>query len=412
MDGMVKKLEVLAVIPARGGSKGIPRKNIKDFAGYPLIAYSIFAGTQSKLVTRTIVSTDDEEIASVARACGAETPFLRPAEFAQDNTTDLPVFQHALSWLEEHEGYIPDIVIQLRPTSPVRPSNCVDEAIDLLLTHSEADSVRGVVEAGQCPYKMWRIDGATGYMNPLIEVEGISEAYNAPRQRLPQVYWQVGFVDAIRPRAIREMNSMSGKVIMPLVIDPSFTVDIDNAADWIQAEWLVRQGELKMVDPAKQRRPLPKKVSLMVMDFDGVLTDNRVWVNEKGEEMVAANRSDSLGLSILRKKTGVELLVISKERNPVVEARCKKLNIEVLQSVDDKASVLKRVLNERSLQPEEVIYVGNDTNDLPCFSIVGFSVSPVDGHPEVLRRADLVLSKEGGHGAIRELCDILTSRLQ
>jgi hypothetical protein len=123
---MVARPEVLAVIPARGGSKGIPRKNIRDFAGYPLIAYSIAAGLQSELVTRTIVSTDDEEIAQVARQWGAEVPFLRPDEIAQDQTLDLPVFQHALAWLAEHEDYHPDVVVQLRPTSPVRPRGCVD----------------------------------------------------------------------------------------------------------------------------------------------------------------------------------------------------------------------------------------------------------------------------------------------
>src|SRR5512136_2838806 len=112
--------EILALIPARGGSKGIPRKNIRSFSGYPLIAWSIAAALQAETVTRTIVSTDDEEIASVAREWGAETPFLRPAEFAQDQTTDLPVFEHALTWLTENENYHPDAVVQLRPTSPIR----------------------------------------------------------------------------------------------------------------------------------------------------------------------------------------------------------------------------------------------------------------------------------------------------
>jgi CMP-N-acetylneuraminic acid synthetase len=161
---MVNKPKVLALIPARGGSKGIPRKNIRDFAGYPLIAYSIKAALQSQAVTRTIVSTDDEEIAAVAREYGAETPFLRPEEFSLDNTTDLPVFQHALKWLEEHENYCPDVVVHLRPTSPIRPLTCVDDAVNILLSHPEADSVRGVVEAGQNPYKMWRIDPTTGRM--------------------------------------------------------------------------------------------------------------------------------------------------------------------------------------------------------------------------------------------------------
>ena len=147
-----------------------------------------------------IVSTDDEEIAAVARQYGAEMPFLRPAEFAQDQTLDLPVFQHALRWLAEHEDYHPDVVVQLRPTSPVRPRDLVDEAVRLLLDHPEADSVRGVVPAGQNPHKMWRIDAATGSMMPLLSVPGIAEPYNAPRQALPPVYWQTGHIDAIRPR--------------------------------------------------------------------------------------------------------------------------------------------------------------------------------------------------------------------
>src|SRR5512142_436123 len=137
--------EILALIPARGGSKGIPRKNIRNFAGYPLIAWSIAAAKQSELVTRVIVSTDDEEIATVAREWGAETPFLRPLELAQDKTTDLPVFEHALEWLEKNDRYHPEIMIQLRPTSPIRPRGMLDHAVQILLENQDADCVRGVV---------------------------------------------------------------------------------------------------------------------------------------------------------------------------------------------------------------------------------------------------------------------------
>src|SRR5512147_509246 len=171
---------ILAIIPARGGSKGIPRKNIRSFAGYPLIAWSIAAGLQAHSVSRIIVSTDDEEIAAVAREWGAETPFLRPAEFAQDKTTDLPVFEHALKWLAENEKYCPDVVVQLRPTSPIRPKGLVDDAVRILLEHADADSVRGIVPAGQNPHKMWRLPtGEKGPMKNLLEVDGIEEPYNA-----------------------------------------------------------------------------------------------------------------------------------------------------------------------------------------------------------------------------------------
>ena len=121
--------EVLAIIPARGGSKTIPKKNIRPLDGHPLIAYSIAAGHKSRQVTRVILSTDDEEIAEVARAYGGEVPFLRPADLARDETPDLPVFQHALNWLAEKEGYLPEAVVQLRPTSPIRPPECVDRGI-------------------------------------------------------------------------------------------------------------------------------------------------------------------------------------------------------------------------------------------------------------------------------------------
>ncbi len=407
---MVARPEVLAIIPARGGSKGIPGKNIRPFAGFPLIVYSIAAGLKASTVTRVVVSTDSEEIAAVSRQYGAEAPFLRPAEFAQDQSLDLPVFQHALGWLAEHEAYQPDVVVQLRPTSPVRPRTCVDDAVKLLLEHPEADSVRGVVPAGQNPFKMWRVDPASGRMRPLLSVDGVAEPYNAPRQVLPPVHWQTGHIDAIRPDTILKKNSMSGEVILSLLIDPRFTVDIDTPADWPKYERLVYSGDLDMVDPGRHHRPLPERIEMVVFDFDGVMTDNRVWVDENGHEQVAANRSDSEGLSLMRKR-GVKAMVISKEINPVVTARCRKLNLPVLQGINEKASILRNYLTEQGVDPQRVVYLGNDTPDLPCFEVVGCAVAVADAQPAVLRQADLVLSQCGGRGAVRELCDMISQRL-
>ena len=399
--------EILALIPARGGSKGIPRKNIRSFSGYPLIAWSIAAAQQSGAVTRTLVSTDDEEIASVARSFGAETPFLRPAELAQDETTDLPVFAHALEWLAENQGYRPEVVVQLRPTSPIRPPDCVDEAIRILLAHPDADSVRGVVPAGQNPHKMWRLPGGKDApMKNLLEVAGLAEPYNAPRQALPPVFWQTGHIDAIRPGTILEKGSMSGDMIYPLVIDPRYTVDLDNLYDWVRYEWLVSFGGLDFVSPGRPRRRIPRKIDLLVLDFDGVLTDNRVWTDQDGREMVAANRSDSYGINLLR-QAGVETMVISQEPNPVVAARCCKMNVPFIQGENDKASALKKVLAERKIEAARVVYVGNDVNDLPCFPLVGWSVAVADAIPEVARQADYVLTRAGGHGAVRELIDLI-----
>ena len=404
-----KKTEVLAIIPARGGSKGIPRKNIRLFSGFPLIAWSIAAALQAETVTRIIVSTDDEEIASVAREWGAETPFLRPAEFAQDQTTDLPVFEHALKWLAENENYHSELVVQLRPTSPIRPRDCVDAAVRTLLAHPDADSVRGVVPSGQNPHKMWRLpQGVDGPMKNLLDVPGLDEPYNAPRQILPQVYWQTGHIDAIRVKTILS-GSMSGETIYPLVIDPRYTVDLDNINDWIKAEWMATHDGLEYVSPGSPRRPMPDKIELVVLDFDGVLTDNRVWTDQDGREMVASNRSDSLGLGLIR-SAGVQVQVISKEVNPVVEARCKKMKIPCLHGIDDKASALKKLLAESKIDPACTVFVGNDLNDLPCFPIVGWSVAVADALPEVIRYADFVLTQKGGYGAVRELCDLIIKR--
>jgi YrbI family 3-deoxy-D-manno-octulosonate 8-phosphate phosphatase len=408
---MKSKIEVLAIIPARGGSKSIPHKNIRLFAGYPLISYSIAAGLQAKSVNRTVVSTDDEEIAQISREYGAEVPFLRPAKYSQDNSQDFPVFQHALNWLADEQNYHPDVVVQLRPTSPVRPHHCVDDAVKILLDHPHADSVRGVVMAGQNPYKMWHIN-PEGRLAPLIKVKGVEEAYNVPRQQLPDVYWQTGHIDAIRPKVILEKKSMSGKNIWPLVIDPLYTVDIDTLLDWENGEQLVKYGNLDMVFPGKMKRNLPKKVEMLVMDFDGVLTDDRVWVDENGRETIAALRSDALGLRILREKTGVKLLVLSREVNPVVAARCRKMDVPFLQGVMDKAEVLLETLKKEGIDPANVIYVGNDIIDLPCFPIVGCALAPANSYPLVLQQADIVLDKNGGQGAIRELCDLLIGHFE
>jgi N-acylneuraminate cytidylyltransferase len=399
--------EILALIPARGGSKGIPRKNIRNFAGYPLITWSIAAAKHASCVTRIIVSTDDDEIASVAREYGAETPFLRPPEFAQDQTTDLPVFEHALQWLEEKEGYQPDLVIQLRPTSPIRPKDCVERAVKILLEHEDADCVRGVVPAGQNPHKMWRFAGEDQPLEPLLQVEGIPEPYNAPRQMLPPVYWQTGHIDVIRVSTILQKKSLTGDVIYPLVIDPRYTVDIDNLSDWAKYEALATSG-LEMVRPGKMKRPMPEKIDLVVSDFDGVITDNRVWVDQHGTEFVAAYRSDSIGVEALR-TMGLDVMILSSEPNRVVEARARKMGIQVIHGVGihDKGRVLREVLEQRNIKAENVIYVGNDLNDLPCFEVAGWAVAVADAYPEVIRAADFVLSKPGGHGALRELCDLL-----
>ena len=406
--------EILALIPARGGSKGIPHKNIREFAGFPLIAWSIAAGLQAKSVSRVIVSTDDEKIAAIAREYGAEVPFMRPSDLAQDRTLDLPVFEHAFKWLEDIEGYKPDHVVQLRPTSPIRPTDMIDSAVKILVEKPDADSVRGVVSAGQNPYKMWRFNGYDKPLYPLLSVDGVPEPYNAPRQILPQAYWQTGHIDAIRTTTITHKRSLTGDIVYPLVIDPRYTVDIDNLSDWEKYEVLVYQGGLDMVTPNnKDRRGMPTKIELIMLDFDGVITDNRVWTDQNGKETVAAYRSDSILIKDLRER-GIETMILSSEVNPVVAARAKKMGVEAVHGMglQDKGRVMREILEEKNINAENVIFVGNDLNDLSCFDIAGWSVAVADAFPEVIQAADFVLSKRGGHGAVRELCEIILKKLQ
>ncbi|MEZ4224539.1 MAG: acylneuraminate cytidylyltransferase family protein [Polyangiaceae bacterium] len=209
--------EVLALIPARGGSKSVPRKNVLPVAGRPLIVYSIDHALAANRITRLIVSSDDDEIIDVARAAGAEVPFVRPPEFATDTATDLDVFRHALEWLAREEDYRPELVVHLRPTGPVRDVERIDAAIQLMLEQPDADALRSVGLAEQTPYKMWRIDADR--LQPLLTIEGVREAHSMPRQALPPVYWQNGYVDIVRPRTVLEKRSMVGDVVLPFVVD-------------------------------------------------------------------------------------------------------------------------------------------------------------------------------------------------
>ena len=232
--------EILAIIPARGGSKGLPGKNLRPLAGHPLIAYSIAAGLQAKHVNRVICSTDSGEIAEVARQYGAEIPFMRPPELAQDDSPDIDAFQHVLHELKTREDYRPDIIVQLRPTSPVRQPGQVDTGIEILLNNPDTDSVRAVAPSPATPYKMWRIE--SDILTPLLTIDDVPEPFNMPRQALPEIWWQTGTLDIMRTGAI-ESGSMTGTEIRPFVIDPEHAVDIDHIESFARAERVISSIE-------------------------------------------------------------------------------------------------------------------------------------------------------------------------
>jgi N-acylneuraminate cytidylyltransferase len=227
-------MHVLALIPARGGSKALPRKNIKLLDGKPLLAYSIMQAQREHRIGRIIVSTDDEEIVSIAKQYGADVPFLRPRELAEDLTPDWPVFQHALQWLKINDAYEPDFVVHLRPTSPLRRPTDISAALDLMID-SQPDSVISVSPVKEPPQKMWRIiEGKAVRLLPSeLNIAGSSES---PRQLLETIYRQNGIVDVVRPQIINERKTMLGDVIIPFLTDAKYAIDIDTQEDFYAVE--------------------------------------------------------------------------------------------------------------------------------------------------------------------------------
>ncbi len=235
---------ILGIIPARGGSKSIPRKNIKLLCGRPLIAWTIDAAKQSRRLTRTIVSTDDPEIAAVARAHGAEVPFLRPAEISDDLSTDVEFLLHALDWLKMREGYEPEMVLRLPPTSPLRTAAHIDEGIETLFGNPDADAARPICEAPKHPYKLWRISSADGrFLEPFLPTSftGFDEPHNLPRQLFPKAYIHTGAMDVMRTRTIRELKSTSGRKLVYFFMTPEDSVNIDHGLDFEIAEWFMKK---------------------------------------------------------------------------------------------------------------------------------------------------------------------------
>jgi CMP-N-acetylneuraminic acid synthetase len=228
---------VLAVVPARGGSKGIPRKNLQLLGGRPLVAHAVAVGRAATLVSRVLCSTDDPDIAEAARQAGAEVPFLRPAALAQDTTEDWPVFVHALDWLQQHASWVPEVVVNLRPTSPLRTARHVDEAIRLLL-RTGADSVKAVCLARQHPHKMW-LRHPDARIEPFLTTPfRLNRGPDVPRAELEDVYWQNGVVDVTRLEVIREQHVMIGRHVAGLVTALDESIDIDTPIDLALAELL------------------------------------------------------------------------------------------------------------------------------------------------------------------------------
>ncbi len=241
-----KPVKIMAVIPARGGSKGVPRKNITLLGGKPLIYYTIDVSHRSGLIDAAIVSTDDREIAEVAMKYGADVPFLRPPELAQDDSPDIDYLQHALEWVESNRGWDPEILVILQPTMPFRTVEDVDNTIRFMIDR-KCDSVRTIaIPTHITPYKMWFLDDPdTGKIYPVLKTEFYDKILtDVPRQKLRPVYWQPGVVIVTRSKFVRE-GKVFGPDLRGYVIDIKNCHDIDEPADLEYAEYLIMKKKSK-----------------------------------------------------------------------------------------------------------------------------------------------------------------------
>jgi N-acylneuraminate cytidylyltransferase len=374
--------EIVAVIPARGGSKGIPRKNLQRVGGAPLVARAVAAARATASIDRVIVSTDDPEIAAVAEEWGAHV-ITRPAALADDHTSSEAVLLHALDVLED-SGVEVGILAFLQATSPFIDPADLDGAIARVL-----DGESDVVFSAKATHAfLWRVgdDGASGINH--------DASFRLRRQDSEPQFQETGAFYVMRADGFREAGfRFFGRVGVALV--PELTaMEIDSADDLRLARAIA----------ATVAAPERIDVDAVVTDFDGVHTDDRVHVGADGSEFVTASRSDGMGVELLR-KAGIPLLIISKETNPVVRVRAQKLKVEVRQSVDNKGAVLSQWAADHGVELSRIAYLGNDVNDLGCLALVGWPIAVADAHPDVLAVARVVLTAKGGHGAVRELAD-------
>lgn len=230
-------IEVLGIIPARGGSKSIPQKNIAILNGKPLISYTIEAARRCKSISRLIVSTDDKDIADISMSLGAEVPFMRPQDLAEDSTPTIHVVLHALDELEYSGGYCPDIVVLLQATCPLRSAEDIDEAVSTFRSN-EGDVVVSVVRSEEHPYNMFRIEGT--YLLPLI---GDRDASVTRRQDYPELYLLNGAMYVSTPQKLRRLRSFIKGKLIPYIMPWVRSVDIDYPLDMEYASFLLKKLE-------------------------------------------------------------------------------------------------------------------------------------------------------------------------
>ena len=373
-------MSILAIIPARSGSKRIPNKNLLSILGVPLISYSIKQAIMTPEVDEVIVTTDSPNISHQACLDGA-TVVARPVAICEDDSTSESALINVLDMLESD----PEMVVFLQCTSPLRQDNDITNAIDLF-RKEKADSLFSA-----CPFNKLIWDG--------ILTSPLNYNYKARKreQEIGGQYQENGSIYIMKPSILRKHNNRLGGKISIYAMDYWDSFQIDEPRDVEMVSWLM-----------SQRKRRPARIDLVVFDFDGVMTDNTFIVDSEGRESVVCNRGDGLGLARMKKRK----IVLSTEKNTIVNTRCKKLGIDCYHGINNKLSWLKSYLEKNQIDPKYVAYLGNDVNDKGCLEMVGLSVVTADAHPEVLTLGNMILQSSGGKGAVRELCEYIINNYE
>ncbi|WP_414170727.1 cytidylyltransferase domain-containing protein [Streptoverticillium reticulum] len=397
---------VLAVVPARGGSKGVPAKNLAPVGGVPLVVRAVRACRAARLVTDVVVSTDDPAIAAAAREAGAEV-VRRPDAIAGDTATSEAAVLHAMDAYESAHGTAVDTVLLVQCTSPFLTGEDVD-AVAAAVVEQGADSALAVA-----PFHgfVWRaapegpavpVQGGPRTAARPDDTHGVNhdKSHRPRRQDRPQDWLETGAAYAMRAAGFRTARHRFFGRTELVRTDAARVLEIDEPHD------LDRARALAPLLGTGNSRPALDDVDAVVLDFDGTQTDDRVLIDADGRELVAVHRGDGLGVAALR-RAGLDLLILSTETNPVVAARGRKLGIPVVHGSEHKDHALKQWCEERGIAPDRVLYVGNDVNDLPCFGLVGWPVAVANAHGSVRAAARAVTSAPGGSGAVREIASWL-----
>jgi N-acylneuraminate cytidylyltransferase len=375
------------VIPARGGSKGIPGKNLRRVGGVPLLARTITTARAARCVDHVVVTTDDLMIARVARRYGALV-VDRPADISGDTASSESAVLHALDALAA-DGIVPEVVVLMQCTSPFTSADDVERTVAAV--RDGADSAFTAVRSHAF---IW-----TEHAGTALGVNHDSTA-RARRQDRQVEYRENGAVYAMHTAGFRRVHHRFFGAIAIVETDAARSIEIDEPDELVMARRLA-----PLFDHGLSTGPLPDVVQALVLDFDGVFTDDTVLTFEDGTEAVVASRRDGMGLSLLRTAAPrLPIVVLSSETNRVVQARCRKLGITAIQGLADKETTLRSWCADNGVDLSGVVYVGNDVNDVACMTAVGCAVAPRDA-------ADLVLTARGGRGAIRELTEVLIDRV-